>query len=305
VAFFARDPASSRDVWSREVGYPGDPEYREFYRDVGFDLPAEALEPEGELGPHGTRLMTGLKLFRITGAGSHKEPYRPGEAAALAARHAKHFVRAREAMLAEARVHNPEPILVAPFDAELFGHWWFEGPLFLEQLLIELDASARRGVIAATTLRDYLAHSPHAAIAEPAPSSWGEGGFGEVWAGASAARLWRHVHHGERIVRAALELRREASGLSGRALDQAIRELMLLEASDWAFMLHRREMAEYAETRVRSHVQRLTRLSAIARSKSPTVEDLAYVHAVCDRDRFLADLHGEEIRDAFDAWPAG
>jgi len=141
-------------------------------------------------------------------------------------------------------------------------------------------------------------------VAEPAASSWGEGGFGGVWAGDASARLWRHVHHGERIVRGALSGLRDASGLSGRALDQAIRELLLLESSDWAFMLHRGEVTEYAEARVRSHAHRVARLSAIAAAPSPTVEDLAYVHAVCDRDRFLCELAGDEIRDAFDPWPS-
>ncbi len=126
--------------------------------------------------------------------------------------------------------------------------------------------------------------------------------FGGVWSGPEAARLLRHVHHAERAVRGALAARRGAGGLAGRALDQAIRELLLLESSDWAFMLHRGEMAEYAEARVRSHVHRVGRLTGIALSSEPTMEDLAWVHAVCDKDRFLSELSGEEIRDAFDAW---
>jgi 1,4-alpha-glucan branching enzyme len=298
VAFFARDPDAARDVWSRQTGYPGDPAYREFYRDVGFDLPEDALL--GETGPHGTRVMTGLKLHRITGRGDEKDPYDPEAAAQRAREHAAHFVAARAEVAKNAK--TDAPILIAPFDAELFGHWWFEGPIFVEHVLRALDASARTGGLEAVTVGGYLGRFPQVTVAEPAPSSWGEGGFGRVWAGPEAARLWRHVHHAEREVRAAVAARRHATGLTGRALDQAIRELMLLEASDWAFMMQRGEVTAYAESRVRAHVHRANRLASIAMAEAPSVEDLAWVHAVCDRDRFLGELAGDRIRDAFDPW---
>jgi 1,4-alpha-glucan branching enzyme len=304
VAFFARDPEAARDVWSRRGGYPGDPCYREFYRDVGFDLPPGELA--GELGPEGTRLMTGLKPYRITGPGPHKEPYDPGAAEARAREHARHFVTKREG-IAGATVDGGRlpPVLVAPFDAELFGHWWFEGPAFLEHVLRGLDASARAGGIGSVTLGGYLERFPELPVAEPAASSWGEGGFGAVWAGPEAARLWRHVHHAERSVRAAVQQKRNAAGLAGRALDQSIRELLLLEASDWAFMLRRGEMTPYAEQRVQAHAHRATKLAGLAVAEGVGPEDAAWIDAVCDRDRFLAGLEGEAIRDAFDAWPSG
>jgi 1,4-alpha-glucan branching enzyme len=310
VAFFARDPDAARDVWSRQIGYPGDPWYREFYRDVGFDLPESALP--GELGPGGTRLMTGLKPYRITGPGGDKQPYDPEAALDRAREHARHFVAKREAIAQSAAGHVAAPLLVAPFDAELFGHWWFEGPTFLEHVLRELDASARAGRIGSITLGGYLERFPELPVAEPAPSSWGEGGFGEVWAGPEAARLWRHVHHTEGAVRAAVERCRHVvrdeghpqtpGGVAGRALDQAIRELLLLEASDWAFMLRRGEMTPYAEARVRTHAGRATRLAGLALAESVAPADAAWVSAVCDRDPFLSVLSGDRIRDAFDAW---
>lgn len=302
VAYFARDPAAARDVWSRTTGYPGDAAYREFYRDVGFDLPEEILE--GELGPHGTRLMTGLKLHRITGPGTEKDRYDPGAAAERARVHAAHFVSVRETALTLLRDGNRAPLLVAPFDAELFGHWWFEGPIFLEHTLRALAASARRDGVAAVTLGGYLERFPEASVAEPAASTWGEGGFGEVWTGPAAARLLRHVHQTERLVRRAAFRRRDAGGLAGRALDQAIRELLLLESSDWPFMLHRGDMAGYAEARAGAHAHRAARLAKIAETITPTMDDLTWVHAVASRDRFLGELTGEAIRDAFDPWSA-
>ena len=302
VAYFARDPAAARDVWSRTTGYPGDAVYREFYRDVGFDLPDEILQ--GELGPHGTRLMTGLKLHRITGPGVEKDRYDPAAAAERARVHAAHFVSVRETALTLSPDGNKAPLLVAPFDAELFGHWWFEGPIFLENTLRALAASAHRGGVEATTLGGYLERFPEASVAEPAASTWGEGGFGEVWTGPAAARLLRHVHQTERLVRRAAVRRRDAGGLAGRALDQAIRELLLLESSDWPFMLHRGDMAGYAEARAGAHAHRAARLAQIAETITPTMDDLTWVHAVASRDRFLGELTGEAIRDAFDPWSA-
>jgi 1,4-alpha-glucan branching enzyme len=300
VAFFARDPEAARDVWSREVGYPGDPWYREFYRDVGFDLPEAELS--GQLGPDGTRLMTGLKPYRITGPGPHKDPYDPEAALGRAREHARHFVEKREAIARRAAGQVQGPLFVEPFDAELFGHWWFEGPAFLEHTLRALAGSAARGGVASITPGEYLERFPEIAVAEPAPSSWGEGGFGEVWTGPEAARLWRHVHHTERAVRDATARARHAGGLQGRALDQAIRELCLLEASDWAFMMRRGEMTTYAEARVRAHAHRAGRLVGIALAGEPSAGDAAWVEAVCERDRFLEGLSGERIRDAFDPW---
>src|SRR5215813_9849253 len=69
LAVFARDSDSSRQVWSAKGGYPGDPAYREFYRDAGFDLPTEYMESTG----HATRKFSGVKYHRITGPGDEKE----------------------------------------------------------------------------------------------------------------------------------------------------------------------------------------------------------------------------------------
>lgn len=297
VACFGRDRDSAREVWSRDAGYPGHPAYREFYRDVGLDLPERELE--GEIGPDGVRLMTGLKLHRVTGPGPDKAPYDPARASAQARAHAAAFVARREAALASIRGAAAPPILVAPYDAELFGHWWLEGPEFLEHALRGLAASARAVPIA---LGAYLERHPPAEVVEPAASTWGEGGFGAFWTGPSAARLWRHAHHAERAVLDALSRRRDAGGLPGRALDQAIRELLLLQSSDWAFMMSAGEMVSYAEARARAHAARARRLAGLALQPSDAAADPAWLDAVCALDPFLAELTGPALRDAFDPW---
>ena len=309
VAFFGRDPRASREVWSRESGYPGSPVYRDFYRDIGFDLPEAALA--GEIGPGGSRLMTGLKYHRITGPGPHKELWDPAAAEARARVDAEAFVAERIATLRAGQGRGSRPVVVAPYDAELFGHWWFEGPIFLEHTLRALHHAERAGTIAPVTLGAYLASEPDLVVAEPSASSWGEGGFGEAWLGGaldpertegmSPAHLVRHVRHAEQTVQALVRARRGADGVAGRALDQAIRELILLEASDWGFMIRRGEMATYAAARVRAHASRVDRLCRLAGRDWIGESEARWIEATCERTPFLAALEGEALRDAFDA----
>ncbi len=141
VAFFGRDLESSRQVWSRDEGYPGDAYYRDFYRDIGFDLPEADLM--GEVAGDGSRLMTGLKYYRITGKDVEKQPYQPGPAREKAWEHAGNFVFNRVKQiefLTEAQPTSAPPIVVSPYDAELYGHWWFEGPIFLEAVFLSPPA---------------------------------------------------------------------------------------------------------------------------------------------------------------------
>jgi 1,4-alpha-glucan branching enzyme len=181
LVFFARDPDSSRQIWSREEGYPGDAEYRDFYRDVGFDLPLELIGeflPPSASGP--LRSPTGVKLHRITGRGSEEKlPYQPARAMLRAEQHATHFLHSRFALAADltGRLRR-QPLLVAPFDAELFGHWWFEGPIFLEHLLRLL---AREGRLRAVTPKTALERHRSLQVLRPPASSWGEGGVFNVW----------------------------------------------------------------------------------------------------------------------------
>jgi 1,4-alpha-glucan branching enzyme len=296
VAFFGRDAESSRQVWSRDEGYPGDAYYRDFYRDIGFDLPEADLM--GEVAGDGSRLMTGLKYFRITGKDTEKQPYQPGVAKERAREHAADFVAKRAAQIAGLASKMPvAPIVMAPYDAELYGHWWFEGPRFLEEVF---RAIARDGTIAATSLRGYLERQPVTVRATPSASSWGAGGYGEVWVGPAAAWSWRHVHHATRYVAWLVRMHRGADGARGEALDQAIRELLLLQSSDWNFIIHTGTSMKYAEGRIRSHVHRLRHLGYLVERGEIGGEDEAWLADIRARDNFLAALRGDELRRAFD-----
>ncbi len=300
VVFFGRDVDSSRQVWSRHEGYPGDAYYRDFYRDVGFDLPTDLLGEE--IGPFGVRLMTGLKYFRITGAGDAKEPYQPGIAAERTAAHAEHFLAKRVAQVEALAASMPvAPIVVAPYDTELFGHWWFEGPVFLEALFRKLAHAHAAGddTLAATTLGGYLAANPVVVRATPSASSWGAGGYGRVWVGDDAASLWRHVHHASRYVEWLVARYRDAGGERGRALDMAIRQLLLLQSSDWAFILTTGTVRDYALARVRAHVHRLRHLGWLVEKPALEADDVAFLDDLGDRDSFLGEMSGGDLRSPY------
>src|SRR5207237_4070651 len=124
---------------------------------IGFDLPESELM--GEVAGDRSRLMTGLKYFRITGKDTDKQPYQPGVARQRAFEHARDFVANREAQLDHlARTLAAPPVLVAPYAAELYGHWWFEGPIFLEAVYRRLQEA--KSEVQAVTLRGYLERHP-------------------------------------------------------------------------------------------------------------------------------------------------
>jgi 1,4-alpha-glucan branching enzyme len=297
VAFFARDQHSSEQVWSREGGYPGNPYYRDFYRDIGYDLPEELLH--GELGPFRTRVMTGLKYHRITGKTDKKLPYMPGVALERARADALDFLQNRTGHAYQLAPTMPvPPIIVAPYDSELFGHWWFEGPLFLEWVFRHAHAH-RNHSIRPITLRSYLERFPAALQATPAPSSWGAGGHGEVWIGPAAAPYWRHVHHASHRVEHLVHRHQDAAGPRGEALDLAIRELLLLQTSDWPFILSTATTVEYAEARLRAHASRVRKLCAMLEQESLQEDEVRWMRDLDQRDSFLRGLGSQTLRQAF------
>ena len=254
---FARDLESSREVWSSKEGYPGDPAYREFYRDLGFDLPEADLEPY--LKPEGVRRFTGLKYYRVTGPGPEKEPYDPKAALLQAKAHAKDFLQKRQAQVQKvAAWMDRPPQLTFMFDAELFGHWWFEGPDFLYFLFEETKYSGSK--LKWVTPGEYLQDAPTLQGLEPAASSWGEGGYSEFWLNEANDWIYPLLQKAcERMEKAAQD-HPLAKGLTLRALNQAARELLLAQASDWAFMMKTGHHRSYAEGRVRGHLANLDQL---------------------------------------------
>jgi 1,4-alpha-glucan branching enzyme len=261
VAAFGRDLESSKQVWSAKEGYPGDGVYRDFYRDIGFDLPLDYIGPW--VHPDGIRIHTGFKYFRVTGSEvdlSQKHPYDPDAARERAAQHASNFMFNREKQAEHLAVHmDRRPLIVSPYDAELYGHWWFEGPWFLDFLARKIAFDQK--VIRLTTPSEYLTENPVNAVCEPSPSSWGDGGYSAVWVDGSNDWIYRHVHRAEgRMRELAQRYAGGADDLTRRALNQAARELLLAQSSDWAFIMKTATAVKYACDRVKAHLSRFRRL---------------------------------------------
>ncbi len=249
VAAFGRDQESSRQVWERRVGYPGHPDYREFYRDIGFDLDKEALGP---FLPQGIPVDTGYKYYRITGEGE-KEPYRPEIAKQRVAEHAAHFLQSRVEQFAKtaAWMGDTIPMVVAPYDAELFGHWWYEGPAWLD-MLCRFAASSKE--LEMITPGDYLQRHPQNQEAQLPMSSWGEEGYSYVWLNPENDWIYHHQHRSEAKMTELASLYTNPSLWEKRALQQAGRELLLAQSSDWAFILKEKTTTQYATAKVKEYL---------------------------------------------------
>jgi 1,4-alpha-glucan branching enzyme len=255
VAFFGRDGNATLPVWSAREGYPGDGAYREFHRDLGWDLPEEHLREAGI----DSRRPLGLKLHRVTAQGcplEQKQPYDPAAAARRAEEHAGAYLQGRAAELESlAGSMEPVPLLVAPFDAELFGHWWFEGPRFLQGVF----ARSRSAGVRLVTLREALQQRPSLQVCRPSPSSWGQGGYHDYWLNDSNAWV---VPEWQKASRAMVRRvnRGVASPRQRDLLTQAGRELLLAQSSDWSFILRAGTTTELARERIQRHLDRFWRL---------------------------------------------
>jgi len=257
VAAFARDLQSSRQVWSAVDGYPGDRTYREFYRDVGYDLDYDYIRPY--VHPDGNRVDTGIKYYRITGADHHKEPYDPVLARQTAEQHATEFVASRAAQIEYLEPGmGRKPIVVAPYDAELFGHWWYEGPHWLESVLRNI--AAEQTAFRTATPWDYLTEFPVNQEVTPCASSWGWKGYHEVWLEGSNDWIYRHLHIAAQRMGELAERFGMPTPVERRALNQAARELLLAQSSDWAFIMKSGTAVEYAVKRTAQSLQNFLRL---------------------------------------------
>jgi 1,4-alpha-glucan branching enzyme len=254
VAAFGRHPMTSKLVWSTSVGYPADWNYREYYRDIGFDLDQKYLEPF-QYAP-GVRTHTGIKYHRITGKTQDKHLYNPDWARETAEKHARDFAQRCRDLAGRTRGGMPFPCAIAaPYDAELFGHWWFEGPQWIYYLFRELSAG---GDLELGTPSQYLEAFPIQQRATPAASSWGKNGYNEHWVNPKTEWMWRPLHEAAARMRRAVESRPDVvpDSLEDRALRQAGRELMLAQSSDWPFIITNGTTEEYARRRFHDHVNR-------------------------------------------------
>ena len=296
-AAFARDIQASRQVWSAQQGYPGDPTYRDFYRDIGFDLSAKELAPLRGNG------FTGIKYHRVTGCDVAKQVYDRAAAEETARRHAHHFIERCVTELQSLQTDDWNPIMTVPFDAELFGHWWFEGPIFLEHLIL----AAAENKLPLTTPSEFLEQNPTQQVTEPATSSWGDQGFLDVWLDQKCGWIYPHLlTANSRMTALAKSYGREARADDDRVRRQLARELLLAQSSDWAFLIRNGTAKDYATERVTVHLSRFQKLAEQFEKKKVDAEFLAqceerdnlFPHV--DWRRFLSLVIPREVEDSLD-----
>jgi 1,4-alpha-glucan branching enzyme len=257
IAVFGRDLDSAKQVWSKYEGYPGDVHYRDFYRDIGFDLDFDYVK--SHLPDTNQRGFTGIKYHRITGNAPEKQIYDRNAALETAAGHAGHFLGARmEQIQRLASIMDRPPLVLSPYDAELFGHWWYEGPEFLDYFIRK--AYYDQQVFSLVTPHEYLCRNPTQQVAKPAASSWGAEGYWSVWLNETNEWIYPHLRVAQERMTQLARRFPKADGLQLRALKQAGRELLLAQSSDWPFILRTGTSPDYARKRVKDHILRFIAL---------------------------------------------
>ena len=252
IAAFGRDLSTSMALWSYDEGYPGSRVYREFYRDISFDLPEDYLS--SILYEGGIRVNSGYKYYANTGKPKEeKKPYSPDDARIKIEEHAENFIYNLKKQIKKISSHiDRPPVVVCPVDAQVFGHWWYEGPLWLEKVIRTVHGEDIG--IEPVTAESYLEKYPENQKLDLSFSSWGNNGYARVWLNGSNDWIYRHLHS---LVDKMAELVRrfpDEKGLKERALNQAAREVLLSQASDWPFIMTTGIAEPYAIKRVREHI---------------------------------------------------
>ncbi len=288
VMAFARDPESSHQVWSSDQGYPSDDSYREYYSDIGFDLSLDL----DYIGPYildgKTRINTGIKYQRISGEEQNKQCYDPTKARLKIDQDAKDFVSKCQQQIEQlSEGMDRAPIIVSPYDAELFGHWWFEGPCWLETVL--RLANEKTNNFKTISCNDYLKQQTSHQIATPSTSTWGGEGYSSYWINEENDWIYPFLHKAaNEMEKLALDFKGvSVSEIQERTLNQAIRSLLLAQASDWPFILKSGTTTEYARKRITDYLARFNYLHECIRKNRI---DERYLHALEIMDNIFPNI---------------
>jgi len=290
LACFGIDEETRAQVWSREGGYPGHPNYKEWYRDLGYDAHWDYLPAYFKTA--NVRRNTGLKYYRITAKGSDlgaKDYYKPLWAEGTVHEQAGQFVYFRGVKANHVRSHDRiKPCTLSAYDAELFGHWWEEGPAWIESVFRKLCYDQQE--VRPVTPSEYLAEQPNQQKLMPGASSWGKKNYFQTWVDGRAYQpncwVFRHYYRlAGRLAELATEHAETEDALLVRALNQAAREFMLAVASDWGFLIETGQAVRYSEMQIIHHLDRTKELLRQVRAGSINLTYLATLEAT---DAFMA-----------------
>lgn len=288
---FGRDLESSKQVWSAKEGYPGDFWYREFYRDIGYDLDYDYMKPY--IHESGIRVDTGYKYYRITGVDvplSAKDVYDPDVALKKSFEHAANFIfnRERQCEYWYNALNSNVPLnIVAMYDTELFGHWWFEGVYFIKNLLSFLNEEPKY-LVRALNVSDYIKllekkNFKFDAL-EPNSSTWGWKGYFEYWLNGSVDYMYRHLHVNIKKFFEVVSERKdkiERDESYKELVEMGISEILQSQCSDWPFIVFTGQVSQYGHQRFKEHITNLIRINNAIFERN-WLEDLEKVKNVKD-----------------------
>jgi 1,4-alpha-glucan branching enzyme len=291
VAVFGIDEETRNQVWSREAGYPGHPDYKEWYRDLGYDADWDYLPKYWKEAD--VRRNTGIKYYRITRKGAdlgEKDYYNPSWAEETMYSQAGQFVYYRGVQANHlSETHGTTPCVVSAYDAELFGHWWEEGPQWLEAVFRKLLYD--QDVVRPVTPSEFLMETETHQRMMPGAASWGKKDYFGTWNDGREYQpncwTWRHYYRicGE-MMALAKEHKKTTDPLLERALNQAAREVFLACASDWAFLIETGQAVRYSELQIVKHLDRAKVL--LGQIKGGTV-DAEYLELLEQSDNIFTE----------------
>jgi len=275
VFCFIRDPRTGLQVWSGEHGYPGDGQYLDF---------------------HKKHFPGGHRYWRVTSSKADlgdKELYNPASIEDRLEENASHFKEmVCQILLHEGQEAEGIPIICAPFDTELFGHWWFEGPRWIHKMLEKLDQDPE---IKLMTGSEYLDQVKTFRVVSLPEGSWGEGGYHHIWFNEDTEWSWELIYPAEKkMMEAARKWADHPDSRVRDAVKQLGRELLLLESSDWQFLISTIAARDYAETRLVGHHLDFTKIyeliEKLANGEEPEADAWQHYNDVCVRDNLFPNL---------------
>jgi len=275
VYAFVRDPRTGLQVWSGEHGYPGDGQYLDF---------------------HKKHYPGGHRYWRVTSIKADlrdKQVYDPDIVQSRIEENAGHFKEiVRQILLNEGKEAEGMPIVCAPFDTELFGHWWFEGPRWIYQMLKWMSQDPELRLMTGSEYLDQV--TTHRVVSLP-EGSWGEGGFHHIWFNPDTTWSWELIYPAQKkMVEAAQKWGANQDGRIREALRQLAIEMLLLESSDWQFLISTFSARDYAETRLVKHHLDFEKtyelLETLTRGEEPTPEAWDHFRTVQQRDNLFPEV---------------
>jgi 1,4-alpha-glucan branching enzyme len=245
--------AMARDFYAAEeiAKMPGGPCFLDYSRDAGYEYPSERVNMF--LSADGQRHKTGYQYWPISG-----DIYNQQAAFEKAEQYARSFLETTTSRLEEAAKYmQQQPVSLLAYNADQFGRFWHEGPQFIESLF-RMAGDYHDFQFVTPSEYIYKQNFSDLQVVTPEFSSWGINGYAETWLSASNDWIYRHLIRSMERMNELAERFPDDSGLKERALNQAAREILLAQSSDWSSLLYKQDSTEYARNQAENALRNFT-----------------------------------------------